>query len=104
VTVPDIGRSTRSSLNSPAEGSRIGAERCEAVRVHAAVYPVGGTSRHRLLPPGSESGTRCSRIARIRSNRGGGAHDHLDAMNTGQAAVTWLSPVGMASLQGVGRR
>jgi hypothetical protein len=36
--------------------------------------------------PESESGTRGSRIARISSNRGGGAHDHLDAMITGYPA------------------
>ena len=39
---------------------------------------------------GSESGTRCSRIASITSNRGGGAHDRLDAMNTGRAVATWF--------------
>jgi hypothetical protein len=30
----------------------------------------------------------------------GGSHDALDAMNTGQAAVIWLSPVGNRIDQG----
>ena len=49
--------------------------------------------------PRSESDTRGSRIALLGSNRGGGAHDHLDAMNTGHAALTWLSTVGIGSIR-----
>jgi hypothetical protein len=29
----------------------------------------------------------------------GGSHDALDAMNTGHAAVTWLSTVGIGSIR-----
>jgi len=51
---------------------------CEAVRVQAR--RISSAKAHQDIAfhlPRSESGTRCSRIARIRSNRGGGAHDHL---------------------------
>ncbi len=57
---------------------------CPARSVH-------GHARYRLPPPRVR--VRHPRLANrpIRANRGGGAHDHLDAMNTGQAALTWLS-------------
>jgi hypothetical protein len=63
--------------DSAGEESRVGfrvRSGCISSRVHFKRSP---------STPGSESGTRGSRIARIRSNRGGGAHNHLDAMNTG---------------------
>ena len=50
---------------------------------------------------GSGSDARGSRIALLGRTGEEGAHGYLDAMNTGHAALTWLSTVGTV---GWGRR
>lgn len=59
-----------------------------------AVYPVGGTSS--AASPATPE--RSDAVPRV--DGAPEAVDLLDAMNTGHAAVTWLSTVGIGSRRG----